>query len=149
MKQSVYLLTLLLLATSCKEIKQRAKNTIKEGGEVVGKTAGEFSKGAYEGIEETFKVTVTLSEALQKEGVELGTITIKNDSTGNNNLLNVYMIFNKDIKREVHLKAYDKHGREMGRSSKEIDAKANEAGYYDFHFDPLTNINYDTKVTLE
>ena len=55
----------------------------------------------------------------------------------------------KDFKKSLVLKAFDSKNLEMGRSVVKIKAKANHAAFYGFALDTLTNINADSKLTLE
>jgi hypothetical protein len=45
--------------------------------------------------------------------------------------------------------AFDNKGLEIGRSSIEITAQKDLAGYFDFHFDARTNIDSDGKIVME
>ena len=71
------------------------------------------------------------------------------DSSGHDNILTVYMIFNTDFNGMITAKAFDKKGAEMGRVKVPVDKKKEEAGFVEFRFDPRTNIDTDSKIILE
>jgi len=138
-----------LTAVACSETKEKAKETINAGGEIVGKTVSEFSKGVSTGVEETFEIKVNAAPELLQQGITLGRIELKSINGGHDNLVNTYLIFSKDFKQSIVLKAFDSKNLEMGRSVLKIKAKANDAAFYGFALDTLTNINADSKLTLE
>lgn len=148
MRISFYIFFLALVLASCGGATDRAKDAIKDGGEIVGKTVGEFGKGVTEGLEETFQMNIDLSEQMLSNGIELGKITLEN-SGGTDNVLVVYMMFKNDFEADVLAKIFDTAGLEMGRSSQNITAKAGEARYFEFNFDKRTNIDRDSKITME
>jgi len=150
MKQIITLIILTFLLTSCDRVKEKTKNTINEGGEVVGKTATEFIEGVSEGVDKTLQCEMSLSEALKNGGLQTGKFSIQNDTNGGqNNLLAIYIIFNKDFNKPVIAKAFDKTGLEIGRSKLTVEGKAGEAKYYDFAFDKRTYIEAKSKLTIE
>jgi len=63
--------------------------------------------------------------------------------------LTLYLIFDKDFKAPLTVKAFDKSGLEIGRSKIEIENKAGEAGYFDFVFDKRTYIEVRSKILIE
>ena len=141
MKQIITLIILTFLPTSCDRVKEKTKNTINEGGEVVGKTATEFIEGVSEGVDKTLQCEILLSEGLKNSGLQTGKFSIQNDTNGGqNNLLAIYVIFNKDFSKPLLVKAFDKTGLEIGRSKLTVEGKAGEAKYYDFAFDKRTYI---------
>jgi hypothetical protein len=66
-----------------------------------------------------------------------------------NNLLTLYLIFEKDLKTTLTAKVFDKNGLEEGRAKIEISGNAGEASYYDFSFDKRTYIEVKSKIILE
>lgn len=101
------------------------------------------------GVEQAFNINIELSDHLKQKGIKLGKVILANDSLGTDNMLNVYIIFDKDFKEPITLKAFDNRGLEMGRSKQEITATKDEARFYDFHFDKRTNIDTDSKIVME
>lgn len=145
-----FLLALLLLTASCNKVEEGAKQALNKGGETVGKTATEFVQGVSQGIDKTLQCEVSVSKGLSEKGIKTGKFAISNDSTGGqNNLLSLYLIFEKDCKENIFIKAYDKNGLEFGRVSVRIEAKAGQAGYYDIHFDKRTVIEAKSKIVVE
>lgn len=139
-----------LLILSCTRAKENAKAIINQSGEVVGKSAGEFVEGVSEGIEKTLERDLIISEKLKAQGIETGKIVIADDQSGNsNNVLTVYVIFNKDFKGKMTAKVEDKTGRESGRANVEATAKAGDAKYLDFVFDPRTYIDVKSKINVD
>ena len=101
------------------------------------------------GVDETFEIKIDAAQEVAQEGVSLGKIELKSINGGHDNLVNTYLIFSKDFKNPLVLKAFDSKNLEMGRSVLEIKAKANDAAFYGFALDTLTNIDADSKLTLE
>ncbi|WP_018344869.1 hypothetical protein [Cytophaga aurantiaca] len=128
-------------------------DTVKEGintvGNVAGQTAGEFIEGAAKGVEKAFDVKVTLTEELKKQGLDLGKTYITSDSAATDNLLMVYVIFNKDYSGTLKAKVFDDKQLEMGRASAEVNAKKDQAMFVEFHFDKRTNIDSKNVLTVE
>ncbi len=149
MRKIFFLLSLGLTFFACSETKEKAKETINAGGEMVGKTVGEFSKGVSTGVDETFEIKIDAAKELSEEGLSLGKIELKSINGGTDNLVNAYLIFGKDFKKTLILKAFDSKNLEMGRSVLKIKANANDASFYGFALDTLTNIDADSKLTLE
>ncbi|MDR0874042.1 MAG: hypothetical protein LBN27_11350 [Prevotellaceae bacterium] len=143
MKQKILLLIFLLAAVSCGKV-------VNKGGETVGKTATEFFEGVSEGVDKTLQCELNLSQELQDKGVKTGKYSIdKLPEGGKNNLLILYLIFDKDFKSTVTAKVFDKKGLEIGRAKLDIESKAGNAGYYDFAFDKRTYIEVKSKIVLE
>ena len=138
----------LICLQSCDSFKDNTKKAINKTGETIGSTVSEFGKGVSEGIEEQLVYTVELSEELKTQGLELGEVIVSNDSTGTDNKLSVYIIFDQDIKTEIKAIVSSKRGKEMGRSRCSINALKDEAAYFDFIFPVQTNIDRDSKIVL-
>jgi hypothetical protein len=148
--KSIYpIFILCLLCFSCSKMKEQTKSALKEGGKVVGESVSEFSKGLSEGVENTFKINITTSEEIATKGISFGKITLSNASGGSDNVLNVYMIFDRDFNDTLSLKVFDHQDLEMGRSSKVIAAKKSEADFYEFQFSQKTNIDSDSSIFME
>ena len=150
MKQILTLLLLILFAfVSCGRVKEKAKEGINKGGEMVGGTATEFFEGVSEGIGKTLQCEIVLSQELQNKGVRTGKFSIDNFEGGKNNLLVLYLIFDNDFNSSITAKVFDKNGLEIGRTKLDIENKAGNAGYYDFAFDKRTYIEVKSKIQLE
>ena len=141
---------LLLVAGACNKVKQKTKETINEGGEVIGKTATEFVDGVSEGVDQTLECSLQLSPSLKEKGLSTGKYSILKDSAGENkNLFVVYIIFNKDFNSSVMSKVFNKEGLETGRKKLEITGAPGDAKYFEFQFEKRTNIEHRSKITLE
>ncbi len=138
------------LFTSCDRIKEKTKSTISKGGEKVGEGASEFIGGISEGVDKSLGCKVVLSKTLLSKGVQTGVFRIENSSeTSNNNTLSLYLIFDKDFDDKLFAKAFNKKGLEIGRVSLVIKSQKGEAGYYDFVFDPKTDIAAKSSIVIE
>ena len=149
MKKILFIISTLIFSFSCDKVKEKTKETINKSGEVVGKASTEFIEGVTEGVDRSLDCSILLSEPLIKKGVEKGKFTIHNLSEGHNNLLSLYLIFNKDVKGDIWVKVYCKKGLEVGRSMLNIEAKSNDAKYFDFNFDKRTNIEVKSLISIE
>ena len=140
----------ILLSASCSRIKEKTKNVINKSGETVGQSATEFFEGVSEGVEKTLECEIRLSKELLDSGVRTGKYSIKNDTnSANRNLLTIYLIFEKDFKQALTVKALDKAGLEIGRTYTQIDRKAGETAYYDFTFDKRTDIEVRSIIKID
>ena len=135
---------------ACDGLKQKTKESINKGGEAVGKTATEFIEGVTEGVDKTLQCELSLSAGLLEKGLQTGKFSVENDSTGGkNNLLVLYIIFNKDFNSMIVSKVFDKNGLEIGRAKLSVKGQAGDAGYYDFVFDKRTYIESRSKIIFE
>lgn len=137
--------TLIITACSSADIKEK----INKVGDVAGQTAGEFIEGATKGVQKAFDVTITLPKDLKEKGVEFGKATVSSDSVGTDNLLVIYVIFNKDFEGKLTAKVFDELSQEMGRSATTLSGKKDEAKFVEFHFDKRTNIDSKNLLTIE
>ncbi|WP_299117133.1 hypothetical protein [uncultured Winogradskyella sp.] len=150
MKLNIWILCMMCLVfVSCNKIADKTKEGINKSGEVVGKTATEFIEGVSEGVDKTLECEITLSKELKTKGLSKGVYNIEGQPIGNNNKLTIYLIFNQDFDSDIIAKAYNKDGLEIGRAKTNISGKKDEAGYFNFKFDELTDIGFRNKITLE
>ena len=140
MKLLFILLSTLTLSVSCDQVKEKTRETINKSGEIVGETSTEFLHGVKKGVDNTLNCKLEIGENLKDAGIETGKFSINSKASSNNNLLTVYLIFNKNFNKEVTVKATDKSGVEIGRTKLKINEKSGYAGYYDFEFDTRTDI---------
>lgn len=146
MKKLLFSLTsLFLLACSSNDIKEN----INKAGDVAGQTAGEFIEGASKGVQKAFDVKLEVPEQLKTQGLEFGKASVTSDSSGTDNVLLLYVIFNKDYEGKLTAKVFDEQALEMGRTSTNVKGKKDEATFIEFHFDKRTNINSKNKLTVE
>lgn len=143
------LLILILVASSCNWAKDKTKETVNKTGEVVGKAGSEFVDGLSKGIERTFQNEVVLSERLKTLGLKPGKILILGSDSTTDNILSVYLIFEKDFDSPVTIKVISPEGQEYGRKTEHIKGKKDEAAYVDFVFDKRTNIDGKGKLHID
>jgi hypothetical protein len=149
-RKIVVLLFLIVVVISCGKVKEKAKDSINKSGEAVGKTATEFFEGVSEGIDKSLQCEILLSPELQDKGITTGKFSINSlPEGGNNNLLTLYLIFDKDFKSPLTVKVFDKNGLEIGRTKLDIENQAGNASYYDFAFDKRTHIEVKSKIQIE
>lgn len=150
MKNLSLLLLVMVFLFSCDRVKQETKHVINKSGETVGKASTEFFEGVSEGVDKTLQCEIVLSEELKRKGLQTGKFSIESDSAGgSNNMLTLYLIFNKPLKDTLLAKAFDKTGLEIGRAKAFASAQANDAKYIDFKFDKRTYIEVRSKITIE
>lgn len=144
------IISIAILFASCGDMKEKTRESLNEGGEIVGKTATEIVEGIKSGVDKTLECNIELNEQLINKGIKTGKFSIENDSTGgSNNVLAIYLIFEKDFKSSLTAKVYDKKGLECGRSKINVAAKAGDARYFDFKFDKRTYIEVKSKIVVE
>lgn len=140
-------LTSLIAFHSCGDIGKDTGNAIGKGGEIVGKSAGEFFSGVGQGVESATDCKIILSDELKAAGLSTGTYTVEDSGNGTHNAFVLYLIYEKDFSGKIQAKVSDAVGAEKGRISREITAKAGNTAYVDFVFDPRTRI--ENKNTIE
>ena len=138
-------ISIFLLSCSSHDVKEK----INQAGDVAGQTVGEFASGVSTGIGKAFEMKVELSEELKGKGMSFGKTTVSSDTGATDNLLTLYVIFNQDFDGSLTAKAFDVKGLEMGRTKLNVSGKKDEAKYIEFRFDKRTNIDNDSKLTIE
>jgi len=128
---------------------QEAKEKINRAGDVAGETVGEFVSGVSSGVSKAFDVKVTLPPGLADQGLAFGKVTVSSDSVGTDNLLTLYVIFEKSFRGTLTAKVFDDKQLEMGRARVHLKGKAGEARFVEFHFDRRTNIDTNSKIAVE
>jgi hypothetical protein len=148
--RNIYILIFLFVGLlSCNQIKEKTKETINDGGEIVGKSATEFIEGVSEGIDETIKRDIVLTENTKPFNFETGKSIIENDDFGNaNNVLVQYFIFNQSIDTVLTAKVLDKEGVELGRTKAKVEYESGDADYVEFIFDDRTYIDVKSKIEI-
>ncbi len=143
------LITLIFAQTvlfSCQT--EEGNEKLADAGQTVGKSAATIAKSVKSGIEQATKIKIDLSENLKTRGLSTGKITLGSKG-GRHNVLNVYMIFDKKINRNVTMRVIDAGGLELGRTRVLVKGEAGEAKFIDFVFDTRTNIDRDNKIVME
>jgi hypothetical protein len=140
---------LCLMFSSCNWAKDKTKKTLNKGGEIVGKAGSEVAEGISKGVEETFSLAIEKSKRLDSVGIRLGRVTISGTDSSTDNIVSVYLIFDRKYTGKIMAKAIDQNGLEFGRTSVNISVEPNEARFVDFIFDRRTNLDRKDHLTLE
>jgi hypothetical protein len=149
MKKIVFILMVSALLLSCNKVKEKTKKTINKSGEMVGKTATEFSEGVATGVKESLECEILLSDSLIDKGIEYGKFHFSSSDSGTKHIMTIYLIFNKDFDRNILAKVTDKQGQEYGRAKIPVTGKKDEAKYIDFIFDDRTKVERKSKILLD
>lgn len=140
---STFIFTIVLL--SCSHVKEK----VKQGAHKAGEAGGAVIKEVSSGVSEVFGINVELSLPLQKAGLALGKNTVSSDTNASDNILNLYVIFNKDFSGDVIVKVFDSKNAEMGRAKQTLTGKKDDARFFEIKFALQTNIDTDSKITIE
>jgi hypothetical protein len=147
MKMHYIILFIIFFAfTACNTIEQKAKQVANKTGEVAGETASEFVEGVSDGIDKTMKCHITVDSVLSAKGISFGKHSIESKSTGTDNRLSIYLIFDQDFEGEIRAAAFNEDGDEIGRSKLALSSVAGEAEYYNFNFNDATNLDAKCRV---
>lgn len=142
---SILLVSILMFACTSKSVKEN----INKAGDVTGQAIGEFTEGVSSGVEKAFDTKVVISDSLKTKGIDCGKTTVTSDTNATDNVLTLYVIFSQDFTGDITAKAFDKQNNEMGRVKLSVQGKKDESKFLEFHFDPHTNIDHDSKLTIE
>lgn len=129
-----------LFFASCNWAGDKAKTAIHKSGEAVASAGSEFADGVSNGVKKSFRNELKISEELKKAGLNAGTFNIRSANGGEDNVLSVYIIYEKDVSRDVRVRLVNTAGEEYGRMKQRITGKADDAGYVDFSFAPPTSV---------
>nr|WP_321235449.1 hypothetical protein [uncultured Psychroserpens sp.] len=151
MKSKLYILALsFCVLCACQRVKDKTQDTINAGGEAVGKSAAEFVEGISEGIDKSLECKIELSKTLLEKGLKTGKYAIEDSPAGgHDNLLTLYIIFEKDFKDIVYVKVFDKNGLETGRAKLEVEGQKGFADYFDFTFGKRAEIEAKSLILVE
>ncbi len=138
-------IALVFFVCSCSQVKEK----VKEGAHKAGEAGGTVLKEVSSGVSQAFDISIELSSALQEAGISLGKSTLSSSANASDNILNLYVIFNKDFAGTVSVKVFDNKGLEMGRAKTTLTGKKDDAKYIPVNFDVQTNIDSDSKVKIE
>jgi 3-hydroxyacyl-CoA dehydrogenase len=147
MSKALTIAIISILASACHSAKQKANEVINKAGETVGQSTSEFVKGVGKGIGEAFNNDVDVF-ALKADGLTTGKIVFA-DSAGHDNVLSVYLIFNKDLDKEILVRVVDRTGLEYGRAGRQVTGKKGDAGFFDFYFNSRTSFESKSKFIFE
>ena len=152
MKSTTLVLPILLFGMtlgSCDWTKNKAKESLHKGGEIVGKAGSEIVDGVAKGVEESFSNLVETSPAIKENGITLGEVKVLGTDSSTDNVVSVYLIFDKPYSGRITAKAIHKDNLEFGRAAIDISADSGQARFVDFIFDKRTNIDRTDRVRLE
>ena len=142
-------ITTIATVSSCNRAKEKAKQSANYAGAVVGRGSSEFIEGIAEGVNESFDCSLELAKVLKEKGLKSGKFKITTDSSGNDNVVSVYLIFDKDYKGQVSAKIFDSKNQEYGRTVAAVENSSGKAQYVDFVFDRRTDIERKSRILLE
>ena len=147
--KKIILALIFINVTSCNWFKEKTKQTINKSGEIVSKTGSEFIDGVSKGVDKTFESKVEFSKELEKLELNAGKISVNNSENGTNNIVSVYLIFGKNVEKNITMKVFDENQQEYGRTKQIVKGNAGDAKYFDFEFDKRTNVVGKGTITLE
>ncbi len=135
-------------ASMVKGVGEGLKNTGKKASESLAEGIGELYNGANEGFDKSLvKKDIRVCDS-SKEWITVSRTEQQASDTTNKNV-SVYLVFEKDCKGKLLLKAYDSGANEVGRSTMEINEKADNAHYVNFAFDARTPVSLIRYFTIE
>jgi hypothetical protein len=151
--KKVLIYSAVVIAISCNNAKEKAKDTLNKSSEAVGEFATEVGEGISEGIDRTLENKLVVNESLAGKGIKIGKLQVETDSVnnpkGNDNKLAVYIVTEKDFNGTLTFKVSDKKGTEFGRKQLALNTKAGDAAYYDVVFDPRTDIEMRSTIEIQ
>ncbi len=147
MKKIIFIALAGIFSNACRT--ESGNEKLQEASTKVGTSAAKAVKGIKAGIENATKINIELSESLKTKGLNIGKTKLDSKNGGRHNMLNIYLIFDKKISRNVLLKVLNNQNEEIGRTKSLISGDAGEAKYFDFIFDKRTNIDRDFKIIME
>lgn len=134
---------------SCNWAKEKTKDTLHKGGEIIAKAGSEVADGVRTGIDESFTNLVKLSSALTSNGLTVGRVLVAGTDSTTDNQVSVYIIFEKAFDGVILARVLDKNGLEFGRAKQQVTVAAGDAKFVEFIFDPRTNIDKGDQVILQ
>jgi hypothetical protein len=142
-KNYFFTLCAISILTSC-NLKEKAKDGINAAGQA----GGEAIKQVSQGVQQAFKLSVTLSPTLQTF-ISNGETKVANANNGTDNVLQWYVIFNTDFNQEVTAKIFNTAKQEKGRATIMLTGKKNEARFVDVVFDTRVNIDATDTIIID
>lgn len=88
-------------------------------------------------IENAAVKTVYLDEGIRDKGIRIDRVLV----AGSTPRATIYVRFQGPFSGEVILAAHDRTGAEIGRSSRSLSGKTDEAHYFDFEYDSRVPLN--------
>ncbi|MBL7964217.1 MAG: hypothetical protein JNM31_10295 [Flavobacteriales bacterium] len=147
--RSFLLLTLAALAVmGCDRASRGAKEALNKGGEMAGRAASEVAEGVVTGAAAAWSIDVALDSSLQAAGLVLGVTEVAADSAGRNNRVHVYLSSARAVNETVQAVAYDKDGRECGRTAVVLNLGTNSGDYHELRFQARTDLTRKSRVLI-
>lgn len=134
---------------ACDQVKTGTKNAIDKTAETAGKVGTDIVSKVGDGVQKSLECKVQLSNNLQQAGVQSGKLYFEKGLEGNENVLSVYLIFQKDIAKILAVKALDESGVEYGRANLMVKAKKDSANYFDFRFNKKVRLESKSTFLIE
>lgn len=132
----------------CGRVVEGTKEALNKGGELAGSAATEVIEGVATGVEDTWSVDVTLSEAVRAKGLSIGRTQVEADSAERNNTLIVYLIAGAAYTDTLQALATDEKGLEMGRCTAVISMASGDADHVLFRFQDRTDLERKCSVVI-
>lgn len=149
MKKIIFSAIALSIIFSCGRVQKEAKNAINKSGEFIGESSSEFVDGISSGVDKKFKCEFHFKDESKFSGIEIGKYEILNGKSGHDNVLSLYMIFNKAFADTMNVKLYDKENLEYGRTMVFVSGKKDEANYVDIEFEDRISIESISSFVFE
>ena len=149
MKKQIIFLSSICIIAFCSCNSSSVKEKINKTGNATGQVIGEFASGVSNGVKKAVEPVIKIDSALMKQGIYFGKISISPDSLGYDNVLVVYVIFNKKYEGDLTAKAFDEKNLEMGRVKVHIKGNKDETTFAEFHFDKHTVLTNESKIIIE
>ncbi len=145
-----------LLASVAKGTGNALSGVGSEATEALSKGVTDMVSGVSRGVEKGTEFPVSVNESLSAKGVaaNLATRNLSNTSTssgegGMESSVSVYVTFDNASETVFQLRAFDKDGREIGRSNKlPMRVDADEGTYLHFAFDGQTPLSRVANMVL-
>ena len=144
----ILLLTMVVVATGCGRVKDKASRATNKAGELVGEGASTFFSGVGAGIDKTVTTyDVRLSEELKSAAVST-TIAKRMDGSASNNgqqTLSIYVQNQAPLTGTLRIRLFNDQDQEIGRSTTPVVFAKDDARYVSFALDkeiPMTMAKY-------
>ena len=124
---------LVLMITACG--KEENGGIIKKTGSKVGETVTDFVTGIGKGVDKKLKIKVRLDDSLKAIGVKTTVANSAGTDKNGRHIIDVYLITVQPLNAELTAKAFDADKQEIGRSTVQVNFKADDAKYITFDFD--------------
>ncbi len=126
-----------------------------EGARDLGQGVGDVLKGVAKGLDASLgSLPVEVSASLTERGVKAeragqrGAVGRDQGDEPKQEVIAVYLIYERPFAGTLRLRALEKDGREVGRATANVDAPAGAAAYVDFSFDGRTPLKLVDRVEL-